>query len=175
MRFRPSLLFVPLVLFSFPLLAQAEPRTCLIVGVTDGDTLTARCGHIGSYEQVKVRIAAIDAPEKKQPYGQRSRQALSRLCYAEKAVITERDTDRYGRTVADVSCHGEDAGSRMVSGGWAWVYDYHKIATKRGGGLFRLQDSARAQRLGLWADAEPVPPWDWRKSQRESHWSDHLF
>lgn len=165
-------------LLAFPLLAQAAPRNCLIVGVTDGDTLTARCGRIGAYEQIKVRIAAIDAPEKKQPYGQRSRQALSRLCYAEKAVVTERDTDRYGRTVADVSCNGQDAGSRMVSEGWAWVYDYNKIATKRGGGLFRLQDIARTQRLGLWADAKPVPPWDWRKSQRgqrESHWGEGFF
>ncbi|SFP17592.1 thermonuclease family protein [Variovorax sp. 770b2] len=176
MRFRS---FLPCVFFSLlPLLAQAAPRTCLVVGVTDGDTLTARCGHIGSYEQVKVRIAAIDAPEKKQPYGQRSRQALSRLCHAEKAVITERDTDRYGRTVADVSCNGEDAGSRMVSEGWAWVYDYNKIATKRGGGLFKLQDSARSRHLGLWADAKPVAPWDWRKQQRESresHWGEGFF
>ncbi|MDQ0607085.1 endonuclease YncB(thermonuclease family) [Variovorax sp. W1I1] len=175
MRFRPVFLFLFLGL-SIPLLAHAaSPRNCLIVGVTDGDTLTARCGRVGAYEQVKVRIAAIDAPEKKQPYGQRSRQALSRLCYAEKAVITERDTDRYGRTVADVSCNGEDAGSRMVSEGWAWVYDYNKIATKRGGGLFKLQDSARSRHLGLWADTKPVPPWDWRKSQRESHWGDHFF
>jgi endonuclease YncB( thermonuclease family) len=176
MRFRPT--FLLSVFLSLPLLAQAAPRTCLVVGVTDGDTLTARCGRIGSYEQVKVRIAAIDAPEKKQPYGQRSRQALSRLCHAEKAVITERDTDRYGRTVADVSCNGEDAGSRMVSEGWAWVYDYNKIATKRGGGLFKLQDSARSRHLGLWADAKPTPPWDWRKRQRESresHWGAGFF
>ena len=165
-----------LLLPLFPLLTQAAPRACLVVGVTDGDTLTARCGRIGAYEQIKVRIAAIDAPERKQPYGQRSRQALSRLCYAEKALITERDTDRYGRTVADVSCNGEDAGSRMVSEGWAWVYDYNKIATKRGGGLFRLQASARTQRLGLWADAKPTPPWDWRKQQRESpHWGGNFF
>ena len=158
-----------------PVLSHSAPRTCLVVGISDGDTLTARCGRIGAYEQIKVRIAAIDAPERKQPYGQRSRQALSRLCYAEKALITERDTDRYGRTVADVSCNGEDAGSRMVSGGWAWVYDYNGIATKRGGGLFKLQDAARRQGLGLWADSKPTPPWDWRRERREHHWSDAFF
>ena len=172
MHFRALL---PGLLALVPLLSHAAPRNCLIVGVTDGDTLTARCGRIGAYEQVKVRIAAIDAPEKKQPYGQRSRQALSRLCYAEKAVITERDTDRYGRTVADVSCNGEDAGSRMVSEGWAWVYDYNGIATKRGGALFKLQDAARRQGLGLWADAKPTPPWDWRRERREHHGSDAFF
>jgi endonuclease YncB( thermonuclease family) len=167
--------FLP-ILLAFPLLAHAAAsRSCLVVGVSDGDTLTARCGRSGAYEQVKVRIAAIDAPEKAQPYGQRSRQALSRLCYAEKALITARDIDRYGRTVADVSCNGEDAGRRMVSEGWAWVYDYHGIATKRGGDLFRLQDGARAQRAGLWADTKPTPPWEWRRQRRESHWSDNFF
>jgi len=134
---------LPIVLLAFPLLTQAAPRTCLVVGISDGDTLTARCGRIGAYERVKVRIAAIDAPEKAQPYGQRSRQALSNICFREQALITEIDTDRYGRTVADVSCNGEDAGSRMVAEGWAWVYDYNHLATRRGGGLFRLQDSAQ--------------------------------
>jgi endonuclease YncB( thermonuclease family) len=99
------------------------------VGISDGDTLTARCGRAGAYERVRVRIAAIDAPEKAQPYGQRSKQALSSICFQEKALITEIDTDRYGRTVADVSCNGEDAGSRMVADGWAWVYDYNRLAT----------------------------------------------
>ena len=174
MRFRPIFLLL-FAFISLPLRAHAEPRSCLVVGISDGDTLTARCGHAGSYEQIKVRIAAIDAPESRQPYGQRSRQALSRLCYAEKAQITPRDTDRYGRTVADVSCNGEDAGSRMVSGGWAWVYDYDGIATKRGGGLFKLQDAARRQGLGLWADSRPTPPWDWRRERREHHWSDAFF
>lgn len=159
-------------LLAFPLFSQAAPRTCLVVGISDGDTLTARCGRAGAYERVKVRIAAIDAPERSQPYGQRSKQALSDICFQVKARITEVDTDRYGRTVADVDCNGEDAGSRMVSDGWAWVYDYDRIATKRGGGLFKLQDSARARRLGLWADAKPTPPWDWRKHQRneQPHW-----
>lgn len=155
-----------------PLASHAAPRSCLVVGVSDGDTLTARCGRSGAYERVKVRIAAIDAPEKSQPYGQRSKQALSNLCFQEKARIAEIDTDRYGRTVADVDCNGEDVGTRMVSEGWAWVYDYNRIATKRGGGLFKLQDNARARRLGLWADAKPTPPWDWRKRQRseQPHW-----
>lgn len=175
MRFRPVFLLPFAFAFLLPLLAHAAPRNCVVVGISDGDTLTARCGHAGSYEQIKVRIAAIDAPESKQPYGQRSRQALSRLCYAEEAQITPRDTDRYGRMVADVACNGEDAASRMVSGGWAWVYDYDGIATKRGGGLFKLQDAARAQGLGLWAGSKPVAPWDWRKQQREAHWSDAFF
>ena len=159
---------LPIFLLAFPLLTQAAPRTCLVVGISDGDTLTARCGRIGAYERVKVRIAAIDAPEKAQPYGQRSRQALSNICFREQALITDIDTDRYGRTVADVSCKGQDAGTHLVAEGWAWVYDFNGIATRRGGGAFKLQDNARTQRLGLWAGAKPTPPWEWRRRQREN-------
>ena len=154
---------------------QAAARNCRIVGVTDGDTLTARCGRPGAYRQIRVRIAAIDAPERSQPYGQRARQALSRLCYAEDAAIAERDTDRYGRMVADVSCRGQDAGRRMVADGWAWVYDYHGSASRRGGALFALQDAARGRRAGLWAGTDPVPPWEWRRERRETHWGDRFL
>ena len=166
------LAFLPLL---SPLPSHAASRTCLVVGISDGDTLTARCGRFGSYDEVKVRIAAIDAPERAQPYGQRSRQALSRLCYFEQAVITEHDTDRYGRTVADVTCDGQDAGTQMVAEGWAWVYDFNGIATRRGGGLFKLQESARAQRLGLSAGAKPTAPWEWRRRERENRANDSLF
>lgn len=79
---------------------------CLVGAIADGDTLTARCGKPGAYEQVKVRISAIHAPEKRQPFGQRSRQALAALCHEQQATIRARDRDRYGRTVADVQCQG---------------------------------------------------------------------
>jgi len=161
-------LLLPGLLAFLPLLAQAAPRACLVVGISDGDTLTARCGERGGYEQVRVRIAAIDAPEREQPYGQRSRQALGRLCFRQQALITPVDTDRYGRTVADVQCNGEDAGQRMVAGGWAWAYDFDGIATRRGGELFTLQARARAQRVGLWAGPQPTPPWQWRQQHHEA-------
>ncbi|BEP64430.1 hypothetical protein GmRootV213_49840 (plasmid) [Variovorax sp. V213] len=65
-------------LLSLPALAQAaEPRTCLVVGVSDGDTITARCGAAGNYEQIKVRFNGIDAPEKGQPFGRRAKEALA--------------------------------------------------------------------------------------------------
>lgn len=153
------------LLLALPFSVQAQARTCLVVGVSDGDTLTARCGSPGDYEQVKVRIAAIDAPESRQPYGQRSKQALSSLCYMERARISPRDTDRYGRIVADVRCRGEDAGRHQVAGGWAWVYEQY--ATRDDGALFKIQYTARAQHLGLWADREPLAPWEWRKAQRD--------
>ncbi len=136
---------------------------CLVVGVSDGDTLTARCGETGSYEQVKVRLAAIDAPESRQAFGQRSKQHLSDLCVKEQAKITPRATDRYGRTVADAECRGQDAGTAQVRAGMAWYY------VRYGKGYEHLQAVEREARLaerGLWKDVDAVAPWLWRSIHR---------
>lgn len=130
---------------------------CLVIGVTDGDTLTARCD--GVQEQVKVRLAEIDAPEKKQPFGIKSKQALSEMCFQRTAELRVVDRDRYGRTVARIKCDGVDANAEQVRLGMAWVYDKYV----RDAGLYQLQDEARTSRRGLWADSAPVPPWKFRK------------
>lgn len=135
---------------------------CLVVAITDGDTLTARCGEPGSYEQVKVRLAEIDAPERVQPFGERSRQHLAQLCHLQQARIQTVGTDRYKRALARVECQDKDANGEQVRSGMAWVYD--KYVTDRS--LYRLQDAARAAGAGLWTDSAPVPPWEWRKLRR---------
>lgn len=134
---------------------------CLVVAITDGDTLTARCGEPGTYEQVKVRLAEIDAPEKVQPFGERSRQHLAQLCHQQQARIQTVGTDRYKRALARVECQGKDANGEQVRSGMAWVYD--KYVTDRS--LYGLQDAARAGGAGLWTDSAPVPPWEWRRAR----------
>ncbi|KXA71068.1 thermonuclease family protein [Bordetella hinzii] len=136
---------------------------CLVVGVTDGDTIKARCGDPGAYEQVTVRLNAIDAPERKQAYGQRSREALSGLCFEQQARLRPSGKDRYGRVVANVECREQDAGRFMVGGGWAWVYDRYAKGYEY---LYPVQAEARAARRGLWADKDPVPPWLYRKARK---------
>lgn len=131
---------------------------CTVVGVSDGDTLTARCDG----EQIKVRLAEIDAPEKRQPFGMKSKQSLSELCFQRKAEVRQVDRDRYGRVVARVKCDGVDANAEQVRRGMAWVYDkYAKDAS-----LHVVQREAQAARRGLWADKAPVPPWEWRKASK---------
>ena len=129
--------------------------TCLVVGISDGDTLTARCED----QTVKIRLAEIDAPEKAQPFGNRSKQHLSDLCFDVKAEVHPQTTDRYGRTVAHVSCDGVDASAEQVRSGMAWVYDKYV----RDKSLYTLQDEAVAAREGLWSARDPVPPWKWRR------------
>lgn len=139
---------------------------CLIVGISDGDTLTARCPTQDAahpYQQVKIRLAGIDAPEKKQAFGQKSKENLSDLCFQTEAKVAPKSTDRYGRTVADVQCQGKDAGQAQVKTGMAWVYD--KYATGYAN-LYPLQKEAQTAKRGLWADAEPTPPWEWRKAKK---------
>lgn len=136
---------------------------CLVVAISDGDTLTARCPTTDAahpYAQVKVRISAIDAPEKRQPFGQASRQHLAKLCFQVEAKITPKSRDRYGRTVADVECRGADAGQAQVKAGMAWYYVRYGSGYE---GLAELEGEARAARRGLWADREPVAPWEWRR------------
>lgn len=136
---------------------------CIVVGISDGDTLTARCGADGAYQQVKVRLAAIDAPEKGQPYGNRAKQALSDLCYMQQASIRQTSHDRYKRIVAEVTCRGQLANRYMVRNGWAWVYDKYASGYMH---WHTDQQMAQRERLGLWQDPHPVPPWEWRKQRK---------
>ena len=131
---------------------------CLIIGIADGDTLTARCETLAGMENMKVRLAEIDAPEKAQAFGNRSKQHLSDICFKKSASIVAMTRDRHGRTVARVACASVDASAEQVRVGMAWVYD--KYTTDRA--LYAVQDEARAARRGLWADAAPVAPWMWR-------------
>lgn len=135
--------------------AVAKTLTGRVVGVTDGDTLTMLDS--GS-NTVKIRLAEIDAPEKKQPFGARSKESLSDLCYDKAATADVQAKDRYGRTVARIKCDGVDANAAQISRGMAWVYDKY-VKDKS---LYQLQDEARAARLGLWSDPEPMQPWEWR-------------
>lgn len=139
---------------AIPFLAIAD--VCQVLGVMDGDTIKIRCD---DGAQTTIRLAGIDAPEKKMSYGQRSKHALSDLCYLQQAIITPKTKDRYGRTVADVECRRKDAGTEQVRMGMAWVYDRYSRGYEA---LYQLQDAAKTAHLGLWADPVPEKPWEWR-------------
>ena len=133
---------------------------CLVVGISDGDTLTSRCDTNKGAETIKVRLAEIDAPERGQPFGTRSKQALAALCFQQQAKLRPQRTDRYGRTVARIECRGKDASAEQVQAGMAWAFTRYLTDPS----IRDLEAEARAARRGLWADAQPVPPWEWRSS-----------
>jgi len=129
---------------------------CLVVGISDGDTLSARCGPTGTGQVIQVRIHAIDAPEYDQPFSAQSRSSLAALCLDRRARIQPVAIDAYGRTVAQVECRGQDAAAFQVRSGMAWVYTHYAGARPD---LPALEARARAARRGLWADPQPVAPW----------------
>jgi endonuclease YncB( thermonuclease family) len=129
---------------------------CLVVAISDGDTLKARCD---DKPPITIRLSEIDAPEKAQPFGTRSRQHLAKLCFQQQAEIRPITTDRYGRTVARVTCAGTDANAAQVRAGMAWAFT--KYLTDQS--IKLLEQQAREQRLGLWAEEAPTPPWEWRR------------
>lgn len=132
-----------------------------VIGVHDGDTLSV----LMDKREVKVRVAYIDAPELGQPFGQTSKKALSELCYQRKAAFYMDGRDRYGRYVSVVLCDGADVAQLMVRAGMAWVYDRY---TPRISTLYVTQENAQYDKRGLWADPNPVRPWEWRRLQRAS-------
>jgi len=135
---------------------------CLVVSITDGDTLKARCDG----KTYRVRLAQIDAPERKQPFGTKSKQYLSDMCYMKQAKLLIDGNDRYGRLIADVGCEGKNANIELVRSGMAWVYPRYA----KDKALYSAQDTAKAAKLGLWGGSEkPVPPWKWRRKNNGKH------
>lgn len=134
-----------------------------VISIADGDTLTLLTA---DKEHVKVRLAEIDTPEKKQPYGQRAKQELASLTFNQTARVRVIDTDRYGRVVGRVVVDDLDVNAELVRRGAAWVYRDYLQRTD----LLPLEAEARHLRKGLWAlpESERMPPWQWRKEQREN-------
>ena len=148
---------------AFSVATHAETIDGRVVGIADGDTLTVLDA---GNTQFKIRLAAIDAPEKAMPFGQRSKEQLSDICYGKQVSVTVVDTDRYGRTVGEVVCDGTNANETMIKSGLAWVY--RKYA-KGYGHLYAFEEDAKAARRGLWADPNPTAPWEWRKAKRNKN------
>jgi endonuclease YncB( thermonuclease family) len=160
---RALALGLPLAVFilaiAYPV--AAEQITGRVVAIQDGDTLTV----LVDRRQVKVRLVEIDAPEKAQAFGNRSKQSLSDLCFNKTTKLDDKGKDRYGRTLARVYCDGVDANAEQVRRGMAWVFDRY---ARRDSPLYAVQNEARAARRGLWGDSAPVPPWEWRRKQRST-------
>ena len=149
-----KLLFITLICFSSVTFA-GEMLEGRVVGVHDGDTITLL---IKGNRQIKVRLAQIDAPETTQAFGQRSQQSLSEMVFNKSITVEKETTDKYGRTVGTLFVEGVDANKEQVKLGMAWVYRKYLHDQS----LIPLEETARQSKVGLWADANPMAPWDYR-------------
>lgn len=130
-----------------------------VIRVLDGDTIEV----LQEKKPVRIRLANIDAPEKKQAFGSWSTGQLKGLVAAQNVTVAYTETDRYGRVIGRViTKNGIEANRYMVQAGAAWVYGRYNTDKA----LPDLQRSAQKQKRGLWADSQPVPPWEWRNIKR---------
>jgi endonuclease YncB( thermonuclease family) len=150
------------LLFALVVQAVAAPPATTsgkVVSVHDVDTVTVRTD---DGQTLKVRLQGIDAPELKQAFGSRSRDELSALVKGKPVTLVDHGRDKYGRTLANVMVDGVDANARQVATGMAW----HYARFDKSAGLARAQADAKAAKRGLWGDAAPVAPWEWRSQEQ---------
>jgi endonuclease YncB( thermonuclease family) len=140
-----------------PALARSFTFAGVVVKIHDGDTIfVVRRGHAE-----KVRLAGIDCPELRQSFGPRARNFTSRLASGQMVTVRVQGTDDYGRKVGVVLLpDGRSLNRELVAAGLAW-----KMKTSKNKDLAKLEHSARRAKRGLWADASPQPPWEYRQYQ----------
>jgi endonuclease YncB( thermonuclease family) len=141
------------------LTTQAATLQGKVVHIADGDTLTILTN---ANQQVKIRLAGIDTPEKAQPFGNKAKQVLAALTFQKQASIEVETKDKYGRTVGRVIVNGIDINAELVRQGIAWVYRKYTNDQM----LYALEAEAKQAKRGLWATEYPIEPWLWRKGRR---------
>jgi endonuclease YncB( thermonuclease family) len=151
------------------ILAAAAPASAAnfsgeVVRILDGDTVDV----LVNRQPVRVRLASIDAPEIRhgtrnpgQPFGERSRQSLASMVFRQNVIIDVEGTDQYGRAIGTIMEGNFNVNAEQVRRGMAWVYRHYTHDPA----LLSAEQEARAQKRGLWADPNPVPPWDYRHSR----------
>jgi micrococcal nuclease len=142
--------------------AHAEKAYSLIK-ISDGDTVTLR----DLSGKFRLRLTGIDAPERNQAYGKKSRRALIKLCQQPNVVITAHitGTDRYQRKLGRLYCNEVDASLHLTKLGLAW----HNYKYSNDMAIFIAHIQARYNNIGLWAEKNPMAPWDWRRQHQRKY------
>lgn len=162
------------LLVCFAASAACADVTGVVVSVIDGDTIKVLDGDKTVYT---VRLQGIDAPERGQPYGRASRKKLASMVAGKEVFVESRTLDSGGRLLgkvwvqpADCATCGKtlNANHAQIMSGMAWWYRYYAAgqSPEDRGRYESAEDEARARRWGLWADPDPISPYEWRNSQR---------
>jgi micrococcal nuclease len=160
----------PFFLLLFVLTGTGFKATGLVkvIAISDGDTFTVLDGK----NQIRIRLDAIDAPEKGMPYAKASKKFLSGLCFGKLVQLNPVTIDRYGRTVARVILtDGRDVSAEMIRAGYAWHYKKYSSDPI----LSKLEINARSAKAGLWRDNNAIAPWEIRKMHRNGISTKKLF
>lgn len=160
-----KLSFIAIILITGIFAFSAE-ITGKIVRVSDGDTVSI----LDDMDKAvfKIRLAGIDAPESKQAFGQKSKQHLSGLIFGKVVSVRFKAVDSYGRIIGKIIYAEQDINLKMLQSGLAWHYRYFDDNDD----YAKAESKAKEQKIGLWQDTNPVPPWDWRKLEKEKKIAD---
>ena len=142
--------------------ANAKTIEGLVVGVADGDTITVLDQQKNTY---KIRLQGIDAPEKKQAFGEKSKQSLHDLVHSKQVRIEYDKEDKYGRIVGKVTVDDVDICLQQLVLGMAWHYKkYQNEQSVSDRALYSETElKSKSLKLGLWTEDTPMPPWEFRK------------
>jgi len=150
------ILILLILLGGISLLFPETPLQGRVVEIIDGDSIYVQTPE----GKLEVRIRGIDAPEYRQENGKLARAALKHLVFQKTVTLTNRETDKFGRTATNVTCNGKDIAAILVAAGHAWNDDL------RAPELEPSETSAKKARKGLWAALQPQAPWEFRKSNQ---------
>lgn len=142
--------------------AYADVLSGRVVGVADGDTITVLDS---TNTQHKIRLDGIDAPEKKQAFGNVSKKSLSDLVFNKDVEVDWQKVDRYGRKVGKVIIDDVDVNLEQIKRGLAWFYKKYQGELSQADRIAyaNAEREAEASQVGLWVDKDPIPPWEFRK------------
>jgi endonuclease YncB( thermonuclease family) len=164
LRIRSPFLIALVVLISIFFAISASANDLIIakvVGVADGESITVLSP--GS-KPVKIRLHGIDYPEKGQAFGKRAKQYTSNQCFGKTIAYRPVDIDRYGRTVAMVFLpDGNELNLEILIAGYAWHYKRYSNRQD----YADAEQQAHQNKVGLWADPQAKPPWEWRRDRRQ--------
>lgn len=150
---------VAVVWLCLALPVSAEVFQAKVLSVSKGDSITVL--HDGYPE--KIRLANVNSPEKDQAYGQKAREFTSGMVLGKQVTVDTTGQDRHAQSFAEVRTDdGKILNEELVKAGLAWWYRKHAPDNTR---LAEMEKQARDQHLGLWADPDPVPPWEYRAKQ----------
>lgn len=162
--------FVTTFCLFFALACRSDENRYKVTYVYDGDTVKLRPIHANNAKNdVKLRIKDIDAPERNQDFGLKSRRALIELCVGKNIVANAQITglDKYHRALGKLQCNNTDASLYLAERGLAWHYTQYSHDVV----IDKAAKNARKQTLGLWVNNNPTPPWVWRRLHSNQPWN----